>query len=125
MRVGSELHRGYSNKDVFAALKLFVIASRAGFIHEDSFDINEYCSMPLLAEGKNHCGTVACIGGWSAHLMGLTPSKSVDFVEGAYGELRTLFYPPEVTRGVDRETVSLRTATNRTVKFLKKFRQAV
>lgn len=39
------------------------------------------------------CGTVACIGGWAAHLMGLGDPHG--YVNGGYGSsrLRTLFFP--------------------------------
>lgn len=125
------LHRDYDNKSVFAMLKMFVIASRAEFIHDEQFNINEYCAVKTQATIKQgekgiikHCGTVACIGGWAATLAGLCPGDAVAFVDGARGDLKDLFYPAEV-RVADYVTLPLRTAVLRTVRFLKKHRQNI
>jgi len=42
---------------------------------------------------ESECGTVACIGGWAAILMGRNP---IHYVQGSHPkELRKLFYPGE------------------------------
>jgi hypothetical protein len=57
--------------------------------HEHQFDMNKSC----FAYG---CGTVSCIGGTMALIMGMSPSTARSYVSNSSETLRDLFYPQDL-----------------------------
>lgn len=71
-----------------------------------------------LAVGDSGCGTVACIGGWTAATMGLEPDEAAAFVMrySERGKFSELFYPPPA---IDYEKITPAQAVKAIDNFLR------